>query len=80
MLKVSRKPIFLKKISKIRDSSLKEKVKKQVKKIVEDPLVGKPMRYKRKGTRELYIKPFRISYAYLGDTVIFLDIYHKDCQ
>jgi len=40
------------------------------------------MRYVRKGTRELYIGPFRLSYAYLKDEnkIIFLDPYHKDEQ
>jgi mRNA-degrading endonuclease RelE of RelBE toxin-antitoxin system len=35
-----------------------------------------------KGTRELYIGSFRLSYAYLKDEnkIIFLDLYHKDEQ
>jgi len=40
------------------------------------------MRHIRKGTRELYIGSFRISYAYFkkDDKVIILDLYHKDQQ
>jgi len=51
-------------------------------KIIQNPDVGKPMRYARKGTREVYIKPFRLSYAYISeeDKIIFLDLYHKDEQ
>jgi tetratricopeptide (TPR) repeat protein len=41
-------------------NSLKEKVKKQIKKILEFPEIGKPMRYVRKDSREVYISPFRL--------------------
>ena len=68
--------------SNIKDKSLKEKILKQVEKIKTNPEVGKPMRYARKGTRELYIKPFRLSCAYFKkkDHVCMLDIYHKKKQ
>lgn len=55
-------------------------IKKQIRKIVENPSIGKPMRYQRKGTREVYIKPYRLAYYYVDDTIIFMDIYHKDEQ
>ena len=71
---------FRKAVKKIKDSSIKDQVKKQIKKIVENPGIGKPMRFARKGTREVYIKPFRISYAYSDDKILFLAIYHKDKQ
>jgi hypothetical protein len=35
-----------------------EKVKRQIQKIVECPEIGEPMKYDRRGTRELYISPF----------------------
>ncbi len=68
--------------SKIKDNFFKEKVMKQIQKISENPEVGKPMMHDRKGTRELYIKPFRLSYAYIKDKniVYILDLYHKDEQ
>src|SRR3989344_2073429 len=49
---------------------------------IENPEVGKPMMYDRKGTREVYVKPFRLSYAYIKheNKIIFLDLYHKDGQ
>ena len=73
---------FLKKIAKIKDESVREKVKKQISKILQNHGSGKPMRFARKGTRELYIKPFRISYSYIEkeNKIIILDIYHKDQQ
>ena len=50
--------------------------------IIENPDVGKPMRNSRKATRELYIKPFRLSYAYFSDKnlIYLLDLYHKKKQ
>jgi mRNA-degrading endonuclease RelE of RelBE toxin-antitoxin system len=75
-------PIFQRKFSKIKDKVLKEKIIKQLLKIREFPEMGKPMKHGRKGTRELYIPPFRLSYAYFKDEdkVILLDLYHKDKQ
>jgi len=82
MLEVEHKPNFLKKIHKIKDNHIKEQVKNQIKKILENPEIGKPMKYTRKGTRELYTSSFRLSHAYLNDKnkIIFLDLYHKDVQ
>ena len=70
------------KLRKIRDALLRKRVTHQINKILADPEVGKPMRNERKGTRELYIKPFRLSYAYLKseDSVLLLDLYHKKKQ
>jgi addiction module RelE/StbE family toxin len=75
-------PIFKKKFLKIKDRLHKDKIIKQIKKLKNNPELGKPMRYSRKGTRELYIKPYRVSYSYdSGNLIIlFLDIYHKDNQ
>jgi len=73
---------FRKKFSKIKDKLLKEKIIKQIDKLRNNPEAGKPMRYSRKGTRELYIEPFRLSYVYRieDDLIEFLDLYHKDEQ
>ena len=70
---------FKRKIEKIKDELLKTKVKKQILKIIKDPKVGKPMKYTRKYTREVYIKPFRLSYFYnkKKDKIILLKLYHK---
>jgi mRNA-degrading endonuclease RelE of RelBE toxin-antitoxin system len=68
--------------SKIKDKPTKEKLIKQIEKIKANPEVGKPMRNIRKGTRELYVSPFRLSYAYLKheNKILILDLYHKDEQ
>lgn len=69
-------------VYKIKDNLLKTKIQKQIQKIINNPEVGKPMRNVRKGTREVYIKPFRLSYTYLKNEnlIIFLDFYHKKKQ
>ena len=75
-------PLFKRNFQKIKDPALKEKIIKQISKIKDNPEIGKPMKYARKGTRELYIPPFRLFYAYLPEEglVYILDFYHKDEQ
>ena len=75
-------PNFTHLLKKIKDNTLKEKIKNQLRKLLSNPEAGKPMKFARKGTRELYIAPFRLSYAYLKeeDRLVILDLYHKDKQ
>lgn len=82
MVNISFSLEFEKTVRKIKDKLLKTRIKKQLIKIIENPEIGKPMRFTRKGTRELYISPFRLSYSYIKekDEIIILDIYHKDKQ
>ncbi|MBI1969841.1 type II toxin-antitoxin system RelE/ParE family toxin [Candidatus Woesearchaeota archaeon] len=82
MLTIDYEEDFLKVISKIKHQEVKEKIKKQIEKIIDNPEIGKPMRYNRKGTREVYIAPYRLAYAYIPSEhkLIFLEIYHKDEQ
>ena len=69
-------------ISKIKDQEVKKSIKNKIKKITNNPDIGKPMRNIRKGTREVYVGSFRLSYAYYKDkdTIEFLDFHHKDEQ
>ena len=82
MVTVAYDPSFEKKVRKIKDRLLKSKVKKKILKIIDSPEIGKPMRYSRKGTREVHISPFRLSYLYIKneEKIVFLDLYHKDEQ
>lgn len=82
MVTVEFDPVFEKRVRKIKDNALKERVKKQISKVVRYPLVGKPMRFSRKGAREVYVPPFRLSYLYAEskDAVVFLNLYHKGEQ
>ena len=81
MVDVELTPHFKKALSKT-NVSAREKILKQIEKIEHNPEIGKPMRYARKGTRELHIAPFRLSYAYIKeeDKIVFLDLCHKDEQ
>ena len=68
--------------SKIKESFTKERIIKLIQKLLENPEVGKSMRHERKGTREVYLGSFRLSYSYdknLG-IITLLDFYHKDEQ
>lgn len=82
MVTVAYSSRFEKTIRKIQDAALKERVKARIIRIVNDPETGKPMRWCRKNTREVYIAPFRLSYCYdkKNDTLVFLALYHKDEQ
>lgn len=82
MVSIAYEPCFERTIHKIKDGALKERIKKQIQKIVKSPEAGKPMRYTRRETREVRIPPFRLSYKYLKkeDKIVFLDLYHKDRQ
>mgnify|MGYP001587721167 CR=1 FL=1 len=64
------------------DFSYRDRLEKLVKKIIQNPEIGKPMKYERKDTREVYLPPFRVSYSYdkaMG-ILIFLEVYHKKNQ
>lgn len=82
MVTFSRHPNFKKLFSEIKEQSTKDKIITQLKKIHNNPEVGKPMKHSRKGTREVYINPYRLSYVYIEDEdkVVLLDLYHKDKQ
>jgi mRNA-degrading endonuclease RelE of RelBE toxin-antitoxin system len=82
MVTVYYHPSFEKQVKKIKDGKVKQQIKRQIQKIVEDPETGKPMRYDRKGSREVYISPYRLSYLYEknNDLIILLSLYHKDEQ
>jgi len=78
---VIRTETFIRQLSKL-DKSYIDRIEKIVIKIIKNPEIGKPMRYDRRGTRELYVKPFRLSYAYdkENDILYFVNIYHKEEQ
>lgn len=64
------------------DKSYLVRLGKLVAKIIERPEIGKPMKFDRKNTREVYLTPFRISYLYDNseNLLVFLDVYHKKKQ
>lgn len=64
-------------IKHIREALTLERIEKQIRKIVSDPEVGKPLKYSLKGERTLYIKPYRLIYAVEGSTLILLRFEHR---
>lgn len=81
MVKVRTSEKFEKILSKL-DKDLRLRIDKQIDKIAGNPEIGKPMRNVRRGTREVYVKQFRLSYSFdkNTDTIFLLDFYHKDEQ
>jgi len=81
MVKVIFSLMFERKLKKVNED-FKIRIRKYIAKIIDNPEIGKPMRYNRKGTREVYAGHFRLSYAYFQneEKIIFLDVYHKDEQ
>ncbi len=64
------------------DQSYLIRLEKLIKKIISNTEIGKPMRYNRKDTREVYVGSFRLSYSFDKNinTLFLLDFYHKDEQ
>ena len=64
-------------VRKLRDGLTKEKLEKQIRKIAEDPDVGKPLRYGLKGEWTVRIAPYRLIYAVQGDRLLLLRFEHR---
>ncbi|KHO55508.1 MAG: hypothetical protein QT10_C0001G0112 [archaeon GW2011_AR19] len=81
MVNVKPSEDFEKILSKL-DKSVRIKINKLIDRIILNPKIGKHMMYDRKGTMEVYAKPFRLSYSYdkNADTLYLLDLYHKKKQ
>jgi len=67
---------FEKEIKKL-DSSIKSKVIKQIEKIIQNPKIGKPLRYDLRGEKTIYVKPYRIIYSFNQKSIIFLRVKHR---
>lgn len=75
MVRITLSNTFKKNIKRLNQFDI-DKLEKQIKKIIENPNVGKPLKYKR-GERSLYIKPFRLIYAIRSDEIILLKFGHR---
>ncbi len=64
-------------VKKIKDKTMKEKLEKQIKKIIEKPDTGKPLRYDLRGERTVRINPYRLIYKIDGDKIILLRFEHR---
>jgi len=75
IVKITRSPIFIKQTKHL-DNFLLKKLKAQITKIIENPNVGKPLKYSR-NERALYLKPFRLIYSVDGEELILLKFEHR---
>ena len=75
--KIIRTDKFERDIKSIKDKTIKEKIKKQIRKIIEHPEIGKPLKYDLHGERSVYIKPFRLIYALKEDKLFLLRFRHR---
>jgi len=68
---------FKKEYRKIKDKLVRSKILKSIKKLSNNPEVGKPLRHNLKGHRVLRVKPFRIVYRLEEDKVIINCFDHR---
>jgi mRNA-degrading endonuclease RelE of RelBE toxin-antitoxin system len=76
MVEIKYTPAFSKSVRKTRPP-LREHVEATINKIIENPLVGKPLRYEHKGERSVRTAHYRILYLYADKTITFLDFNHR---
>lgn len=62
---------------KLKDRSLKARVRKQIEKILEDPEAGRPLRFDLKGEHTVRVPPYRLIYAVQGETLYLLRFEHR---
>jgi len=68
---------FLKDTRQLRGTR-KEELEKVVKKVIENPEIGKPLRYSFRNCRSVRIGKFRIVYKLEGYKIIFITFEHRE--
>ena len=70
---------FEKKIQKIRDKAVKERLKKQINRILDNPEIGEFLKY-RPQERKVRIPPYRLIYVYSKseNRIYFIDFDKRD--
>ena len=68
---------FEREFRKVRDRTVKGRVKEQIAKILDSPETGKPLRFALKGERSLHVPPCRLIYAAQGETLYLLRFEHR---
>ena len=63
---------FERDVRKLRDGPVKERLSRQIRKIAEDPEIGRPLRCGLKGEWTARIAPYRLIYAVQGDRLVLL--------
>ena len=59
-------------VKRIKDKSVKDRLEKNIRKIIENPEIGKPLSYVLNGERIVGIPPFGLIYAINENTLILL--------
>jgi len=68
---------FERELRKLRDKTVKHRVKEQIEKILDNPETGKPLRFGLKGERSIHVPPCRLIYAVQGATLYLLRFEHR---
>ncbi len=68
---------FKRDMKKVKDKKIQNRIKKMIKKIRDNPGVGKPLRYDLFGLRSVQIPPFRILYELRDDLIILHKFEHR---
>ncbi len=68
---------FEKEVKKLRDNATKTRVIKDIDKIMENPEVGKPLRFALKGERTIRIAQYRLIYSLIGGKLYLLCFEHR---
>jgi len=68
---------FERQFRKIKDGIVRERILKNLNKLIILPEAGKPLRHDRKGCRRLVIKPFRIIYKIEKDIIKIICFDHR---
>jgi len=68
---------FERELRKLRDKAIKDRVKKQIEKVLDSPEIGKPLRFALKQERSIYVPPYRLIYAVQGETLYLLRFEHR---
>jgi mRNA-degrading endonuclease RelE of RelBE toxin-antitoxin system len=64
-------------LKKIRDKKIQRRVKRIIQKIIDNPDIGKTLRYELFPLRSVRIPPFRVLYELRSDTVILHKFEHR---
>jgi len=64
-------------LRKIRDKKIQTRIKKLIQKIIDNPEIGKPLKYELFPLQSVRIPPFRILYERKGDIIILHKFEHR---
>jgi mRNA-degrading endonuclease RelE of RelBE toxin-antitoxin system len=69
---------FAEEYKKIKDNATRLRIIKQIKKLEQQPDVGKPLKHELKNHRSLRVPPFRVIYRIEQDRILINCFEHRD--